>query len=113
MGDILENIKNAVNGKPYIGSDEYVKVSDIDLSGYSDKLWQSAYEYGMKMAKLDQEGNRNSVWYGLQWTGYHCGRCGAEIPLEKYKYCPMCGLKFTDTVRIKYDCQGFSTEDLT
>lgn len=71
-----------------------VPSADTDLSGYSDKLWEAAYERGKAERK-------SGTW---EWDGYtlendsiyRCSECKGSVIIYKYDYCPHCGAKMDE-----------------
>lgn len=68
---------------------DMVPSADIDLSGYSDRLWRNAYEQG----KADAEAERKTG----KWVDYpivdgclQCSVCGI-LRFDEANYCPNCG----------------------
>jgi len=67
---------------------------DYDLSGYSDRLWKSAYERGKA------EAQRTGRWIiDRDSTGCMYGRCtscGMKQYAGRTKYCPNCGARMEE-----------------
>ena len=59
---------------------------DIDLSKYSDKLCQSAYERG----KAERKRGR---WKGEGLGDYRCSLCGEVTKHTRTNFCPNCGAR--------------------
>lgn len=69
--DIVENLPSA----------------DIDLSGFSDRLWKAAYERG----KAEVVRNGHWIYTPTNLLGYTCSECGKAMC--RFNYCPHCGAK--------------------
>lgn len=61
---------------------------ETDMSEYSDKLWQKAYERGKAEARPQGE------WLDIYEThiAYECSNCHLQLPITDYhNFCPNCG----------------------
>lgn len=58
---------------------------DIDLSGFSDKLWRAAYERG----KAEAVRHGHWIYTPTSPLGFTCSECGKEMC--RFNYCPHCG----------------------
>jgi len=96
----IENMQDCYNGFSdtydkacIIGALEEVPSAqqDYDFSGYSDRLWKSAYERGKA------EAQRTGLWVvNRDSTGCMYGRCtscGMKQYAGRTKYCPNCGAR--------------------
>ena len=61
--------------------------ADIDLSGFSDRLWKAAYERG----KAEVVRNGHWIYTPTNLLGYACSECGKAMC--RFNYCPHCGAK--------------------
>lgn len=81
--------------------------TDIDLSGYSDKLWKAAYERGKRDAQPERKTGKwikPTDMMPPEYAGiYRCSECD-EIAMRDWKrhcqtltkYCPYCGAKMKE-----------------
>lgn len=82
-GSLSEDMKQAID----------VLVEDHDLSGYSKRLWQAAYERG----KAEGQEQKTGHWEWQMEDIYRCSECGEHIHVKEvlnvpqYEWCPICG----------------------
>jgi rubrerythrin len=78
-----------------------VPFAQLDLSGYSDKLWRLAYERGKREASAQRTGkwiaiskaNPTASGFGISISHlYECDMCG-HMSKARTPYCPNCGAK--------------------
>lgn len=70
---------------------------DIDLSGYSDRLWQSAYERGK--AEVRKTGKWKLCMLPRGVALFYCSECGFGKYTDderKYDFCPNCGVEMRE-----------------
>ena len=66
---------------------ERLPSADIDLSGFSDKLWAAAYERG----KAEAVRHGHWIYTPTNILGYVCSECGKAMC--RFDYCPHCGAR--------------------
>lgn len=87
FNDLLTAVGNMLKE---MGSKEVtIKTEDYDLSGFCDKLWESAYQKGQTDAE-----RKEGQWIHLDtWDTFECSVCGGQMVRNVYDYCPWCGAK--------------------
>ena len=66
--------------------------ADIDLSGFSDRLWKTAYERGKAEAVLHGKWVHGQGFAGNYFDCLVCDQCKKES-MAKTNYCPNCGAR--------------------
>ena len=72
-----------------------------------DFIWYKA-DTGCPYAKEEKLG----VWKDYSSTMMECSVCEKHVPYHKYKYCPNCGSRMIEKVKLKSD-DNISWEQLT
>lgn len=94
VADVIEEICCELDGTSLNGFDNAPTV-DTDLSGYSDKLWETAYDRGKNDRPKGKWIKESKLWggFGDSVLVNTCSECGESFIYHgnNPNYCPNCG----------------------